>query len=59
MNKKSVLDQFAPDAINAPETVTGGRKGRTRTRTRGDASAMNVGSREDRRHRTRTRRHHG
>lgn len=24
MNKKSILDQFAADAINAPEAVTGG-----------------------------------
>jgi hypothetical protein len=24
MNKKSILDQFASDAINAPEAVTGG-----------------------------------
>lgn len=27
--KISILDKFAPDAINAPETVTGGGKGKS------------------------------
>jgi hypothetical protein len=49
--KKSILDQFASDAINAPETVTGGRKGHTRTRTGAGAPAL------DKRTRTRTGRH--
>jgi hypothetical protein len=52
--KKSVLDQFVSDAINAPETITGGRHGRkTRTRTRG-ASISPVAQRRTR-NRTRTR----
>ena len=55
--KKSVLDQFKADAISAPETVTGGRKGRTRTRTGRGGNAMNIAT--GRRTRTRTRRHHG
>lgn len=59
---KSILNQFAADAINAPETVTGGRRGRgrghggTRTRTRGNAvNGMISGNR---RGRTRTRTRH-
>lgn len=48
---KSILDQFAPDAINAPETVTGGSGRRTRGRTR-------TRTRRHTRTRTRTRRHH-
>jgi hypothetical protein len=61
--RKSILDQFAADAINAPETVTGGRRGRgrghggTRTRTRGNGvNAMMAANRRGRgRTRTRTR----
>lgn len=53
--KKSVLDQFAADAISAPETVTGGRRGRTRTRTRTRNRTRNRRTRT----RTRTGRHHG
>ena len=55
--RKSILDQFAADAINAPETVTGGRHGRghggggTRTRTRGNAANGMIAN--DRRGRTR------
>ena len=65
--RKSILDQFAADAINAPETVTGGRQGRgrghggTRTRTRGDAvNAANgmIAAHERGRGRTRTRTRH-
>lgn len=61
---KSILNQFAADVINAPETVTGGRRGRgrghggtrTRTRTRGNAvNGMIAGHRRDR---TRTRTRH-
>ena len=52
--KKSILDQFAADAINAPETVTGGRRGRTRTRTRGGHAANDMVA-NHRRGRTRTR----
>ena len=59
--RKSILDQFAADAINAPETVTGGRhgqhRGRTRTRTRGNA--VNAMTATNRRGRTRTRTRHG
>jgi len=59
--RKSILDQFAADAINAPETVTGGRRGRghggTRTRTRGNA--VNAMMAANRRGRTRTRTRHG
>ena len=59
--RKSILDQFAADAINAPETVTGGRqgrhRGRTRTRTRGNA--VNAMIAANRRGRTRTRTRHG
>jgi hypothetical protein len=60
--RKSILDQFAADAINAPETVTGGRRGRgrghggTRTRTRGNA--VNAMMAANRRGRTRTRTRH-
>ena len=54
---KSILDQFAADAINAPETVTGGSgrrtHRRTRTRTRSGNSLMS-----GRRTHRRTRRHH-
>ena len=59
--RKSILDQFAADAINAPETVTGGRRGRgrghdgTRTRTRGNAANGMVAARGRGRTRTRTR----
>jgi hypothetical protein len=61
---KSILDQFAADAINAPETVTGGSgrrthrrtRGRTRTRTgHGNSSSLMSGRRTHRR--TRTHRH--
>ena len=59
--RKSILDQFAVDAINAPETVTGGRRGRgrgrTRTRTRGNAAQGMIAA--NRRGRTRTRTRHG
>jgi hypothetical protein len=61
--RKSILDQFAADAINAPETVTGGRRGRgrghggTRTRTRGNG--VNAMMAANRRGRTRTRTRHG
>jgi len=58
---KSILDQFAADAINAPETVTGGSGRRTHRRThrhtrRGDdnSSSLMSGGRTHRR----TRRHH-
>jgi len=55
---KSILDQFAADAINAPETVTGGSgrrtHRRTRTRTRSGSSSLSSGRRTHRR----TRRHH-
>jgi hypothetical protein len=57
--KTSILDQFAADAINAPETVTGGSgrrtHRRTRTRTRsGSGNSLMSGRRTHRR----TRRHH-
>lgn len=58
---KSILDQFAADAINAPETVTGGSGRRThrrthrRTRRRTRSSSMDALSRRTHR---RTRRHH-
>jgi len=55
---KSILDQFQADAINAPETVTGGSgrrtHRRTRTRTRSGSSSLSSGRRTHRR----TRRHH-
>ena len=56
--RKSILDQFTADAINAPETVTGGRRGRTRTRTRtrgGHAGNEMVANHRRGRTRTRTR----
>ena len=58
--RTSILDQFAADAINAPETVTGGRRGRgrcdggTRTRTRTRGNAANAMIAANRRGRTRT-----
>ena len=57
--KTSILDQFAADAINAPEAVTGGRhgrtRGRTRTRTGRGSSSMSLDRRTRGRTRTRTR----
>jgi len=57
--KTSILDQFAADAINAPEAVTGGRHGRTRGRTRTGrgSSSMSLDRRTRGRTRTRTGRH--
>ena len=59
---KSILDQFAADAINAPETVTGGsgrrthRRTRGRTRTgRGSSSSLMSGRRTHRRTHRHTR----
>lgn len=57
--KTSILDQFASDAINAPETVTGGSgrtHRRTHRRTRGDNSGSSSISLDRRTHR-RTRTH--
>jgi len=60
--RKSILDQFAADAINAPETVTGGRRGhggtRTRTRTRGNGANAMMAANHRGRGRTRTRTRH-
>ena len=59
---KSILDQFAADAINAPETVTGGSGRRTHRRThrrtrrhhtRGSSALSGRTRRRTRRHRTR------
>ena len=57
---KSILDQFAADAINAPETVTGGSGRRTHRRThrhtrRGDDKSSSLMS--GRRTHRRTHRH--
>ncbi len=54
--KASILDQFAADAINAPEAVTGGSRrtrGRTRGRTRTGRGSGSISL--DRRTRGRTR----
>jgi hypothetical protein len=64
---KSILDQFKADAINAPETVTGGTgrrthrrtRGRTRTRTGRGSSSVMSGRRTHRRTHRRTRTHRG
>jgi hypothetical protein len=56
--KTSILDQFASDAINAPETVTGGSGRRTHRRTHRRTRGDNSGSISlDRRTHRRTRTH--
>ena len=57
--RKSILDQFAADAINAPETVTGGRHGRGHGGALARAlNAANAMIAVNRRGRTRTRTRH-
>jgi hypothetical protein len=52
--KTSILDQFASDAINAPETVTGGKGGNTRGRTRTGQGSSSVSLNKQTRNRSRT-----
>ena len=52
--KAKVIDQFASDAINAPETVTGGSGRRTHRRTRTHRGSDDSLARRTR-NRTRTR----
>ena len=55
---KSILDQFQADAINAPETVTGGSGRRTHRRTRRHHTRGSRSLSSGRRTHRRTRRHH-